>query len=244
VLDGFIKQIATLDSIHVEAHVVLRLTQSGVTRGGNGSFSYWEQGDWYRIGASTSKPLGLLSNFDYSFDGEHSRMWFRDSNTVTENTSNDESAPTPFQNPFFLAVGFLIGEDCQGCRMSLDRALQSRVNLSETVDAPDTLTIENSQFGRRFSIVHTNVEGMEVPASIEWLDEEFDADVSIELADWERTNGLLWPMSISMKSVGRSSDLSTTVQYLINTLEVNEEYPKAVFVLGDEESTYIEPVEP
>lgn len=241
VLDDFVNQLLALQSVHVEAQAVIRLTMDGATRGGNGSVSYWEEGDWYRLSSSTNNSLKLLGNFEYSFDGNHSRIWLKSENTIVENTSANESAPSAIPNPFFLAAGFLIGEGCEGCRVSLDLVRQARSQMSESIDEFGQLSVENTQFGRDFRVEVVAMEGMDVPRRISWVDATFDGDVEILLEDYSLTNGLIWPTSITIESTGRSSDFSTSIKYLIKTFEVNEVYPKEVFTLtGDENTTFFE----
>ncbi len=241
VLDDFVDQLSTLESVHVEAHATLRLTMDGVTRSGNGSFSYWEQGDWYRISSSVSEPLKLLSELEYSFDGDHSRIWLKNENTIVKNTSQDESTPTAIPNPFFLATSFLIGEGCPACRISVGLVKGARGYMSESSDESGGLSVGNTQFNRDFLVEMSAVEGMDVPSKISWVDGTFDADVEVLLEDYELTNGLLWPTTLTMKSTGRSSDFSTHIRYLIKTFDVNEAYPKEVFMMnGDEDTTFFE----
>ncbi len=240
-LRDFVDQLASLESIGMEAHAVIRLRQDGVTRAGNGTFSYWEQGSLYRISCSTSGPLKLVTDFDYSNDGEYSRLWFRASNTLLENTSDDQLAPTAIPNPFFLATIFVTGEDCVQCRLSREGVLQSVGNMSVSTDSPGVYSVENSEFGRQFIVETLDVEGMEVPSVISWWNSMFDADVVVELGDYQRLDGgLLWPTAVSMTSTGRSSDLSAVITYLIGTFEQNRTYPKDTFTLGDEDSVYVE----
>lgn len=241
VLDDFVNQLLALESVHVEARAVLLLTMDGATRGGSGSVSYWEEGDWYRLSSSTNDSLKLLGNLEYSFDGDHSRIWLKSENTIVKNTSANESAPSAIPNPFFLAAGFLIGEGCEGCRVSLDLVRQARSQMSESVDEFGQLSVENTQFGRDFRVDVVTIEDMDVPSRISWVDATFDADVEILLEDYSLTNGLIWPTSITMESTGRSSDFSSSIRYLIKTFEVNEVYPKEVFTLsGDENTTFFD----
>jgi hypothetical protein len=242
ILGDFVNQLLTVESVHLEANAVLKLSMDGVTRGGNGSFSYWEQGDWFRIRCETGDNLKLLGDMEWSYDGDNSLIWFKSENMIAENTSGDQSAVTAIPNPFFLAVGFLISDECLDCRVGFSSVLQWRSQMSETPAGPGKVSVENALFGRDYLVEVIQVDGMNVPSRISWVDTKFDGDAEILLSDYQRVGSILWPTSITKKWAGRSTDASSRVHYILTTLEMNETYAKDVFTLtGDDETFFFEP---
>lgn len=241
-LGSFVGQLNDVDSLHMEAKASVLLRMDGVTRGGDAEVSFWEQGDWYRLVFSTSKSLHLLADIEYSFDGDYSRVWLRDENVIYDNTSDDDMAPAAIPNPFFLPVSFLISEGCDGCRVNLNRVVQQHSLMSESADpAGQRAHITSPYSARRYSVATGILGHMSVPDQISWYDEEFDADIVVLLDDYEVTNGLLWPTSITMTSTGRSSDSSTQIRYRVTELEVNVPYNQEVFVLtGNDDTEFFE----
>ena len=244
-LSSFLASLNEVSSIHLEADAVLRLSMDGVTRGGSGSFAYWEQGDWFRVQCETSDHLKLLGDIEWGYDGEQSRVWFKSEDLIADNTSVDQMAPTALPNPFFLPLRFLFEQEvCEGCRESLVRAIESSGDISVVTVGATSVAVRYGESDQSYLVEIVDVQGLTVPSRISWTSVASDSDVEILLSDYRKVGPLLWPMAITMLAEGRSSDMSMRTLFFITSLEVNEPYQRDQFrILGGENTKWFEPPE-
>lgn len=93
---------------------------------GVGLVEHWEQGDRFRTVVWVDPKLGLMTNLEIAFDGEHYQMHFLDTRTLANEQPTFRmgellQVPTPIPNPFYLPVKYLApsDDDCPGCQLTL-----------------------------------------------------------------------------------------------------------------------------
>lgn len=252
-LSAFLDQFSTLSSVHLEAEVVISIETPDGPLFGTGSFSFWEQGDLFKIRCETEGIEGLMTDVEWAYDGEESLLWFLDANTLTENNSLTAEAPTALPNPFFLPVEFLSRRQvCPTCRASLNDIVQERPLLTElhravgksTVGTPAgepqaTLVLAKGETGPRYTVGLAQRQGMWTPATIRHTSPETGEEMLVQLADYQRDPALVFPRSITVETKHPSGNASAKVTFRIEALEVNESLPPATFRIQGNENTNV-----
>ncbi len=247
-LTPFLDQFSRIASVHLEAKAIIQLETPEGARTGRGSFSYWEQGNRFRIRCETDDNLGLMGDIQWSYDGEKSLLWLLESNTVTKNTSLDQEAPTALPNPFFLPVGFLFDANaCPTCRASLDQVVQARDRWEAHV-VQDGMTLrletEESTDGspRLVELVELDepMAHMWVPGTITQTLPDQDSRVIVRLSSYESTDDFIFPRSITVTTWASNEDAILRMELLITELEIDRPLPEESFTTeGNEQSTFI-----
>lgn len=240
-LSDFLDQIFRIKSVHVEAHGTLDLKMQSVSRSGDATFKYWEQGEMFRVLCETDPNLALFDDTEWGYDGEQSLGWFIKSNTIAANTSLDQQAPEAIPNPFFMPVSFLLEDEaCPNCRPSIAKTIRARRTM--TVPRPpkggNELVIGNTRYPKKYTVEVVKLEGMVVPHKISWP--EGDGEVVLTLGDYEWTDDILWPTAIEMRAKSPDEGISTRMTFYITTLEFNNEMTPETFKLtGNSETTWV-----
>lgn len=260
VLSGFLDQFTTVSSIHLEAEIVISIDGPNGPGLGSGTFSYWEQGDLFRIRCETEGIPGLMQDVEFAYDGEESLIWLLESNTLTENTSLTRETPTALPNPFFLPVEFLSRRStCSTCRPSLDDIVQERPLLTvldrrqatagasstgeagepQTTEPRTTLLLAKSEIGPRYTVDLAQRQGMWAPAVIRHTSPETGEEMRIGLAGYEQAHSLLFPRTITVETRHPGTGAAAEVTFTVKTLEVNESLSPDAFLIRVNEATHV-----
>jgi outer membrane lipoprotein-sorting protein len=256
VLSPFLDQFTTVSSVHLEAEIVISIEGPDGPLLGSGTFSYWEQGDLFRIRCETEGIPGLMQDVEWGYDGEESLIWLLESNTITENTSLTRETPTALPNPFFLPVEFLSRRStCPTCRASLDDIVQERPLLTvldrsraisggsstggEAEEPRTTLVLAKSETGPRYTVDLAQREGIWAPAAIRQTRPETGEEIVIRLADYRRAHSLVFPQTLTVQTQDVRTGNSAEVTFAIKTLEVNESLSPDTFSIRGNETTHV-----
>lgn len=254
-LSSFLDQFTTVSSVHLEAEVVISIETPEGPVLGTGAFSFWEQGDMFRIRSETEGIPGLMKDVEWAYDGEESLLWLLESNTLTENTSLTQEAPTALPNPFFLPVEFLSRRQvCPTCRASLDDIVQERPLLNVIRRSPATsagssigeagepltsLVVAKGETGPRYTVDLAQRQGMWAPATIRHTHAETGEEMLVRLADYERAHSLVFPRTLTVETRHPATGASATVTFTIKTLEIDDSLSPETFRIRGNETTNV-----
>lgn len=254
-LAPFLDQFSTVSSVHLEAEVAIMIETPDGPLFGTGAFSFWEQGDLFKIRSETEGIEGLMHDVEWAYNGEESLLWLLEPNTLTENISLTLEAPTALPNPFFLPVEFLSRRHtCPTCRTSLNEIVQERPLLTELQrrqvavgkstsgtpgEARTTLVLAKSETGPRYAVSLAQSQGLWTPATIRHTRSDTGEEMLIQLSDYQRAPALVFPRSIQVETKDPSTRASAQVTFRITTLEVNDSLPLATFGIQGNKDTNI-----
>jgi hypothetical protein len=111
-------------AIHLDASLTIwRRLDSGAEAQGAGTFSYWAQGDRYRVDCVVDPKLQVLPSLTYAYDGTTLGVLHHDTAVLRLFSRDTGTQPTAAPNPFFLPVAFL-AQRFAGCGNCVGMKLQ------------------------------------------------------------------------------------------------------------------------
>ncbi len=251
-----------VDSIYMRASVDVAI-ESPLFEGhdapvrGVGFIEHWEQGDRFRTRVWIDPKLGLMTNLEVAFDGEHYQMYLLDTKTLANERplvlpGQLMQVPTPVPNPFYLPIKYLAPSDdvCPACQLTLAfvkrNEVWSKVPPSMPIDSAIVDVAGGERAGEGYNHrVYSASAGIEAEAGtmggLERIDRVgIDTLVQDSVVFSQFEDG--FPHRIRLSSYEPQKDPPQTVvvvDYQVEELVLNSVIGDTVFTIAAEEGSAV-----
>lgn len=255
-LEGLRQKYAAVRSVHIAAKAIIHLDGANA-RSGSGSYEYWADGERYRIKCYTDPHLELVSDTEFAYDGKRFYFLDRKSGILSYRVQDELRSFAALPNPLFLPVDFLSGDDddCLFCALRLPEFKSKSERWSKRIEgiavkasgkdksATEDMTelempggiLERRAFKLRLH-VKENPDGSMRPTHIERVGPDGKPLTSITFDNFMQTALGDFPRAIEIKAFDESANTTLRIEYVINTLEVDQPIDDKLFAIRFEEA--------